>query len=166
MQLTSTYALVGLLYSSFVLDFLNECGLSISAALTYLVGDISALYKYNIEEKKRVEKRRKKCLPLDFDPDEETIKVCKKLMEPVPVEQLIASQVVCKVFREAAKISLWHALKHTEPFVNCDITDNRRSSDGKMVQVQRGPKGPYGLMSYADLACSICYMFVCPVVFG
>lgn len=136
------------MYTTFLLPFLNEQSLSLSAVTAYLIGPLP---------RPRNEIVRREALPDDFDFDDAKVRSCRDSLEPVTIDELDNAEPVCKVWKQETGISLWEVVKRVDAMVKDNITPARVKVEGKS---ESGNPAPYSLESYAALNCLLCFMYV------
>lgn len=149
------------MYTTFLLPFLADLRLSLSAVTHYLIGP-----------NPRSESKRRDALPDDFDFEDSKVNACRDALEPVPNEDLDRAEPVCKVWKEETGISMWEVVKRVDLMVKDNISPARvkvepgkwpeaygdAAKEAKEAREATGNPAPYSLESYAALNCLRCFM--------
>lgn len=146
------------MYTTFLLPFLADLELSLSAVTNYLIGPSP-----------RSESKRRDALPDDFDFEDLKVNACREALESVSFEDLDRAEPVCKVWKEETGISLWEVVKRVDEMVKDNISATRIKIEGgkapeeygeaaREAKEATGNPAPYSLESYAALNCLLCFM--------
>lgn len=145
------------MYTTFLLPFLADLRLSLSAVTSYLIGPNPSS-----------ESKRQAALPDDFDFEDPKVNACREALESVSVEDLDRAESVCKVWKEETGVSLWEVVKRVDVMVKDNISATRIKVEGKApdecdeaareAKEATGNPAPYSLESYAALNCLLCFM--------
>ncbi|KAL7267775.1 hypothetical protein RUND412_009625 [Rhizina undulata] len=163
------------MYSYFIEDFLKEFDLTFESITSYFIGNVKRLHG-GINPTKN-EQIRKEALPDDFNSSASNMITLREKLREVTIEELERAELVCKVFKECTKISLWNVVKIVNDAVKNSLAPNkvtgsggtleddgtRKAKEKKQVSELTGvnPR-PYSLESYSALSCVLCYMHECP----
>lgn len=145
------------MYTTFLLPFLADLGLSLSAVTSYLIGP-----------NPRSESKRQAALPDDFDFEDPKVNACREALESVSTDDLNHAELVCGVWKQETGISLWEVVKRVDVMVKDNISATRIKVEGgkapecgeaaKEAKEATGNPAPYSLESYAALNCLLCFM--------
>lgn len=160
----------GQIYSDFVSSFLDEVNLSMNELFEYLFGDIRQLWGQDRSSKISALARRDSYLPEHdgedaISADDEQIRIIKKRITPVTLRALQQAERVCKVFKVATNMSIWHAVKFASDQTWDSIAETKRMigfADKIPPKQEYTTKITYSLNNYTALLCPICFIHECP----
>lgn len=161
---------MGQIYCDFISIFLDEVNISMNELFEYLFSDIRQLWGHDGSAKASVLRRRDRYLPERdsedaISADDEQIRIIKKRITPVTLQALQQAERVCKVFKVATGMSIWHAVKFASDQTWDSISETKRMigfADRIPAKEEDTAKTTYSLNNYTALLCPICFIHECP----